>query len=94
MGELLSTSIILAPKSHSQDIRCLAKPRRTADHLSGPHISQEPADMSDRASRQITRGSAPGAVEYPSEADKGEGQVGSCDCDQAEERDGRGGVSS
>ena len=50
--------------------------------------------MADGAAEEVARGGAPGAVEDPRERDEREREVGRGDCYEAEERDGRGGVSS
>jgi hypothetical protein len=78
--------------NNSQYIRRLAKYRRPTDHLASPHVTDEPPYVTDRASDEVARGSAPRAGEHPGERDERKGEVGCGDGEQAEERNGRRGV--
>ena len=64
------------------------------DHLASPHITNEPSYVADSTPDEIARRSAPRASEHPGKRDEGNGKIRCCDGEQAEERDGRRGMSA
>ncbi len=83
---------MLTGEINRQWFRRLAEYRRPTHHLAGPHVTDEPAYVADRAADEIARCGAPRAAQHPGERDERKGEVRRGDGEQAEERNGRGGV--